>query len=59
MLEDKYLEKLGLLMANTFDIKGKEHEKIGRVVQGMYQYLKQEQERDLRDKYNGKQDERN
>lgn len=56
MLEDKYLEKLGRLLRNTYGIQveGLSELHIGKTVVGMLLYLQSEQERDLRDEANGK-----
>ena len=56
MLDDKYAEKLGRLLRNTYAIKMEDQSDlaIGKTVIGTMIYLQSEQERDLRDEANGK-----
>jgi hypothetical protein len=56
MLDDKYAEKLGRLLRNSYSIKMEDQSdlSIGKTIIGMMMYLQSEQERDLRDEANGK-----
>jgi phosphate uptake regulator len=51
-MNEKYQEKLGRLIANTYGIKGHDHQRIGKLIETSYQLLEQEEMRDLREKAN-------
>lgn len=51
-MNEKYQEKLGRLIANTYGIKGHDHQRIGKLIETSYQLLEQEEMRDLREQAN-------
>lgn len=52
MMNEKYQEKLGRLIANTYKIKGHDHQRIGKLIETSYLLLEQEEMRDLREQAN-------
>lgn len=52
MMNEKYQEKLGRLIANTYGIKGHDHQRIGKLIETSYLLLEQEEMRDLREQAN-------
>lgn len=51
-MNEKYQEKLGRLIANTYGIKGHDHQRIGKLIESSYLLLEQEEMRDLREQAN-------
>lgn len=54
-LEKNYLEKMGRLLINTFNITGYTEYDVGRMSQNVYQFFITEQERDMREQVNQSQ----
>lgn len=54
-LEKNYLEKMGRLLINTFNISGHTDYDVGRMSQNVYHFFLNEQERDMREKVNQSQ----
>ena len=51
-MNDKYLEKLGRLICNTYGIKDQNHERVGKLIQTSYKLLNEEYMRDCREQAN-------
>lgn len=54
-LEKNYLEKMGRLLINTFNISGHTDYDVGRMSQNIYHFFLNEQERDMREQVNQSQ----
>lgn len=54
-LEKNYLEKMGRLLINTFNISGHNDYDVGRMSQNVYHFFLGEQERDMREQVNQSQ----
>lgn len=54
-LEKNYLEKMGRLLINTFNISGQTDYDVGRMSQNVYHFFLNEQERDMREQVNQSQ----
>lgn len=51
-MNDKYIEKLGRIIINTYDIKNQDAARVGKLIKTTYQLLEEEYIRDCREEIN-------